>query len=451
MTQDISANSSLPASSDISGMSGIYAARRRAYMDAIGPNAVALIHSPPEAKRNGDVLHPFRQASDILYLTGFNEPEATLLLRPDSDDKTIMFVRPRDPAKEIWDGRRAGIDGARNRYGADAAYRTNELEAMLPKLLANVDHVYYSLGLDPEFDRIVCGVLAKLRMSERRGRRPPRAVVDPRTVLHEMRLRKSAEEIDLMREAARISVEAHNEAMKAASPGTAEYQLESLIYHIFRKHGGTGPGYNSIVGSGENATILHYIENDRVLQDGDLVLIDAGCEYRGYTADITRTFPAGGRFTEAQRNVYEIVLATQKSAIDMIKPGVSIDDIHEHCVRELTAGLIAIGLLDGTVEQCIEDKSYKQFYMHRTSHWLGMDVHDVGAYTIKGDSRPLEPGMVITVEPGLYIASDADVPDEYRGIGVRIEDDILITEHGYENLTVGVPKDIADVETLCDG
>lgn len=420
-------------------------------MNAIGERAVAVIHSPPEAVRNGDVHHPFRQSSDLHYLTGFTEPETTLVLRPgDPERPVVLFVRPRDPERETWDGRRAGVAGAKEHFGADRAYSVEELEKRLPGLVANVEEVYYSLGLDPEFDLYFTRVLAQLRRSERKGKRPPRAVVDPRGVLHEMRLRKSPEELDIMRRAANISAQAHIEAMKKAAPGVPEYELEALINYEFRRHGGTGPGYNTIVGSGENATILHYIENNRALADGDLVLIDAGCEYRSYTADITRTFPASGRFSDAQRRLYEIVLATQEAAVAMTRPGVTIDDIHNHCVLALTAGMIEVGLLGGSVEERIADDSYKRYYMHRTSHWLGMDVHDVGAYTDAGVARPLEPGMVITIEPGLYVAADdEEAPAEYRGIGIRIEDDIVVTDSGYENLTAAVPKSVAEIEALC--
>lgn len=420
-------------------------------MQAIGPKAVAVVHSPPEALRNGDVHYPFRQSSDLHYLTGFGEPETTLVLRPGADkERVVMFVRPRDKERETWDGRRAGVEGVKERYGADLAYSTAALQDELPKLLANVDEVYYSLGLDPEFDRTIIGILAGLRYGERRGQRPPRAVVDPRSVLHEMRLRKAPEEIAIMRQAAAIAVEAHTEAMEAAAPGKTEYELEALINYVFRKLGATGPGYNTIVGSGDNATILHYIENKCVLADGDLVLIDAGCEYRSYTSDITRTFPVNGRFSPVQRRVYELVLGVQKSAIDMVRPGVTLDDIHNRCVEGLTQGMIALGLLQGPLDERVKDNAYKRFYMHRTSHWLGMDVHDVGAYTNEGTPRPLESGMVITIEPGLYIPLDAeDVPAEYRGIGVRIEDDILVTETGYDNLTIGAPKEISDIEAIC--
>jgi len=425
--------------------------RRRRYMDAIGPGAVAVVHSPPEAVRNGDAEFRFRQSSDLYYLTGFAEPEATLVLRPGAEDgEVVMFVRPRDPERETWTGRRAGVEGAVQRYGAAAAHPVEELAERLPELIGDHDDLYYSLGLDPGFDAVLVRTLAQMRARERRGRRAPRRVVDPRDVLHELRLRKTAEELELMRQAAAITCDAHVAAMTAAAPGVGEHELEALIDYTFRRRGGIGPGYNTIVGGGDNATILHYIENDQPLADGTLVLIDAGCEYDFYTADVTRTFPANGTFTDAQRRCYEIVLRAQEAGIEMTRPGATIDEIHDHTVEILTSGMVELGLLEGPVADRIDDESYKRFYMHRTSHWLGMDVHDAGNYTRDGASRPLEPGMVITVEPGLYIAADADnVPDRLRGIGIRIEDDILVTEDGHENLTAACPTSVADVEAAC--
>lgn len=420
-------------------------------MDAIGDNAVVLVHSPAEAHRNGDVLFPFRQSSDLYYLSGFAEPEATLVLRPGADDERfVLFVRPKDPEREVWDGRRAGVEGAVNVYGADAAYPANELSQRLPELIANADELYYSVGIDPVFDRRVLEVLADLRQRERRGRRPPKRIVDPRGVLHEMRLRKTSEELSLLRRAADITCEAHREAMRLAAPGVTEYELEAVINYTFRRRGGAGPGYPSIVGAGDNATILHYVENTASLRDGDLILVDAGCEYDFYTADVTRTFPSNGKFSAAQRDVYAIVLDAQQQAIEMTRPGVTIDDLHERCVDVLTRGMVDLGLLSGPAEERIENGDYKKFYMHRTSHWLGMDVHDVGAYTEAGTPRPIEPGMVITIEPGLYIAADSeDAPEALRGIGVRIEDDVLVTGEGNEVLTSAAPKAIDDVESAC--
>jgi Xaa-Pro aminopeptidase len=429
----------------------VFAARRDAYMQALGPGAVAVVRSLPERLRNGDAFHPFRQHSDVYYLTGFVEPETTLVLRPGAEtERVVMFVRPRDPEMETWDGRRAGLEGAKETYGADAAYPASELPARLWELISNTDELHYSLGLDDQMDLAVASALNRLRKTEKRGRRPPRAVVDPRAALHELRLRKQPEELTALRKACAITCDAHIAAMAAGRPGVFEHELEAMINYKFRKCGGAGPGYSTIVGAGENATILHYTENRCAIADGDLVLVDAGCEYDHYTADITRTWPANGRFTAPQRRVYEIVLATQKSAVALAKPGTTIDQIHDHCVRQLTEGMIELGLLTGTADERIEDQSYRRFYMHGTSHWLGLDVHDVGAYMRNGKARALEAGMVITVEPGLYVAIDApDVPAELRGIGIRIEDDVAITADGNAVLTAACPKDIDDIEAAC--
>lgn len=429
----------------------IYAARRDAYMQSLGPGAVAVVRSLPERLRNGDAHYAFRQHSDLIYLTGFLEPEATLVLRPGAEtERVVMFVRPGDPEAELWDGRRAGIEGAKQRYGADAAYPAAELPARLWELIANRDELHYSLGLDDDMDRLIGAALVKLRKLEKRGKRPPRVVVDPRVGLHELRLHKRPEELAALATAAQISCDAHVLAMGAGRPGVHEHELEALVNHTFRSRGGNGPGYNTIVGAGDNATILHYIDNRSAIGDGDLVLIDAGCEYQHYTADITRTWPASGRFTAPQRRVYDAVLATQKSAIAMARPGITLDDIHNHCVQRLTEAMIELGLLTGKVEDRIADQGYRKYFMHGTSHWLGLDVHDAGAYTRDGKPRPLEPGMVITVEPGLYIAAAAsDAPAELRGIGVRIEDDVVITDGGHEVLTAACPKEVEELEHAC--
>jgi Xaa-Pro aminopeptidase len=424
--------------------------RRDAYMKRLGEGGAALLSSPPELVRNGDSTYAYRQSSDIYYLTGFTEPGATVLLRPGADEPFVMFVRPRDPEREVWDGRRAGVEGACATYSADAAYPNTELAEKLPELIANLDTLYYSLGDNSAFDQRLIRAVAGLRRRERHGFRPPRHIADPRFVLHELRLLKTPDEIATLRRAAEITCEAHRAAMAMAAPGVTEYELEAAIDYTFRRRGGTGPGYTTIVGAGDNATILHYIENVSPLADGDLVLIDAGCELDFYTADVTRTFPASGRFSEPQRRCYEVVLEAQKRAIDMARPGVTIDEIHETTVRVLTEGMIELGLLAGTAEQRIEDESYKRYYMHRTSHWLGLDVHDAGTYTVDGLPRPLGPGMVITIEPGLYVAAaDDDAPAELRGIGIRIEDDVLITEGGNDVLTTAAPKEIAEVEAAC--
>jgi len=420
-------------------------------MQAIGPEAVAIVRSLPERVRNGDVHHRFRQHSDVFYLTGFTEPQTTLVLRPGAEqERVVMFVRPRDAEAEVWDGRRAGVEGARERYGADAAYPAAELPQRLPDLLANREELHFALGLDEGMDRLVTGTIARLRRTERKGARPPRAVIDPRIALHELRLIKGPEELATLRKAAAITTEAHLAAMAAGRPGVFEHELEALIHYTFRRRGGMGPGYGTIVGAGENATILHYIDNACAIADGDLVLVDAGCEYGHYTADITRTWPASGRFSPAQRTIYELVLATQKEAIAMAVPGATIDQLYDHCVRKLTEGMVELGLLQGPASARIEDQAFKKHFMHGVSHWLGLDVHDAGTYMPGGKARPLAPGMVITVEPGLYITADGqDVPEELRGIGVRIEDDVLITAGGNEVLTAACPKEIADVEAAC--
>ena len=429
----------------------VFADRRAAYMAMLGPRAIAVVASLPERLRNGDARYVFRQHSDVYYLTGFAEPECVLVIRPGADeDRFVMFVRPRDPELEVWDGRRAGVDGARAQFGADAAYPIAELDERLWQLVANTEELHYSVGLDEEMDLRLAGAIARLRRMEKKGHRPPRAIVDPRAALHELRLHKRAEEIRLLRRAAEISTDAHLAAMRAGRPGTFEYELEAIINFTFRRRGGTGPGYNTIVGAGENATILHYVDNNRAIAEHDLVLVDAGCEYDHYTADITRTFPASGRFAGPGAEMYDVVLDTQRSAIALARPGATLEQIHEHCVRHLTDGMIRLGLLSGSIDDRIADVSYKRFFMHGTSHWLGMDVHDVGAYTRDGTSRPLAAGMVITIEPGLYVGVDAgDVPDRLRGIGVRIEDDILITPDGHEILTSACPKERADVEAAC--
>ena len=428
----------------------VFAARRAALMEAIGPDAIAIVRSLPERLRNGDAFHRFRQASDVVYLTGFVEPETTLVVRPGADtDRVVMFVRPRDPDMETWDGRRAGLEGAKERYGADAAYPAHELETKLPELLANVDEWHVGLGIDDELDALIARTLAKLRRTEKKGKRPPRAIVDPRVALHELRLKKRPEELAALREAAKISSDAHIAAMQMGRPGVYEHELEAVINYTFRRRGGGGAGYSTIVGAGVNATILHYIENRCKIADGDLVLVDAGCEYDHYTADITRTWPANGKFSPAQRDVYELVLSTQLGAIAMAKPGATLEQIHEYCVRSLTTGMVALKLLQGSVDELIADQSYRKFYMHGTSHWLGLDVHDAGAYTRGGKARALEPGMVITIEPGLYIASDAaGVPEAMRGIGVRIEDDLVIANGAPEVLTAACPKQVAELEAL---
>ncbi len=430
-------------------MDPIYKARRERLAQTLGPGAALLLASPPERLRNGDVTFKFRQDTDILYLTGFEEPGTVMLLRPrHSSTPFVMFVRPRNPAQEVWTGRRAGVEGAAALYGADAAHPIDELEARLPDLIGGADEVHFHFGRDPDFDAQILRLCARLRAAERRGKRAPVRLVDARLTVHEMRLFKSDEEIATLRRAAAITAEAHQVAMAAARPGVWEYEIEALIDATFRRRGGWGPGYPSIVGGGRNATILHYVENRDALAAGTLLLVDAGCEVDGYTADVTRTFPVGSRFSDPQRRLYEAVLETQLAAIELVKPGATIDGIHRQVVERLTGALVRLGFLSGDVPQLVGSEAYKAYYMHRTSHWLGMDVHDAGFYAVDGASRPLAAGMVLTIEPGLYVAEDAPAPAEYRGLGVRIEDDVLVTSNGHEVLTSATPKTVAELERV---
>lgn len=420
------------------------------FMRRMEPNSVAILPAAREATRSNDTEYRFRQDSDFYYLTGFNEPEAIAVIAPSKDERYTLFVRPRDKEKETWTGRRAGVEGAKEVYGADAAFPVEEFGAKLAEILDGARNLYYRLGNgNPELDETVVQQIARLRRSGWRGQQPPRAIVDPGSILHEMRLFKTDEEVALMQRSADIAAEAHREAMRAARPGVKEYEIEALIEYTFRKSGANAPAYNSIVGGGANATILHYINNDAELKDGDLLLIDAGAEYEGFASDITRTFPVNGRFTEAQRDIYDLVLECQRQCIEMAAPGVTLDEMHRRSVEILTEGMVRLGLLKGDVKKLIEEEAYKKFYMHRLGHYLGMDVHDVGLYRRDGEPRPVEAGIVVTVEPGLYIAEDAeDIPDQYRGIGVRIEDDVLVTTDGYRVLTDKAPKQVEEIEAL---
>ncbi|PYS81971.1 MAG: Xaa-Pro aminopeptidase [Acidobacteria bacterium] len=420
------------------------------FMRRMEPNSVAILPAAREATRSNDTEYRFRQDSDFYYLTGFKEPDAVAVVAPGKQERYTLFVRPRDKEKETWTGRRAGVEGAKEIYGADAAYPVEEFQEKLAELLDGARQLYYRLGNgNPELDQTVIRQLARMRASGRRGVRPPQSIVDPGTILHELRLFKTDEEIALMQRAADIAAEAHREAMRAARPGVKEYEIEALIEYIFRRSGANAPAYNTIVGGGANATILHYINNEAELKDGDLLLIDAGAEYEGFASDITRTFPVGGRFTDAQRDIYELVLDCQERCIEMVAPGVTLEEMHERSVEILTDGMVRLGLLRGDVKKLIEEEQYKKFYMHRLGHYLGMDVHDVGLYHTDGQPRPVEAGVVMTVEPGLYIAEDADgVPDKYRGIGVRIEDDVLVTPEGYRVLTTEAPKQVEEIESL---
>ncbi|MFN2453236.1 MAG: Xaa-Pro aminopeptidase [Pyrinomonadaceae bacterium] len=416
-------------------------------MDA---NSVAIIPGAREVTRSNDTSYRYRQNSDFYYLTGFNEPEAIAVIAPAKEEKYTLFVRPRDPEKEIWDGYRAGVEGARTSYGADAAYPIEEFQTKLGDLLSGAKTIYYRLGAgNTELDARVINEIARLRTLGRKGVSAPHSIVDAGVLLHEMRLIKTDVEIEIMQRAADIAVEAHIEAMKNTRPGMNEYEIEALVEYVFRKNGALAPAYTTIVGGGANATILHYVNNDAPLHDGDLLLLDAGAEYKGYASDITRTFPVDGRFTEAQRDIYDLVLETEIACVKRARAGISLEELKTYSIELLTEGMVRLGLLQGDVKKLIEEEKYKQFYMHGLGHYLGMDVHDVGLYRMDDEPRKLEPGMIITVEPGLYVSPHAEnVPEKYLGIGVRIEDNILITEDGNRNLTIKVPKQAEEIEEL---
>ncbi len=421
------------------------------FMKRMESDSVAIIPSAREAYRSNDSNYRYRQDSDFYYLTGFDEPEAIAVIAPTKEHEYTLFVRPRDPEREIWDGYRAGVEGAMREYGADAAFPITEFREKLGDIINNTTNLYYRIGVqgNTEIDEMLIAEMRRMRILGRKAINPPQAIVDAGTILHEMRLIKSEEEIEIMQRAADIAAEAHVEAMKATRPGMKEYEIEALVEYIFRRSGAYAPAYTSIVGAGANATILHYIENNATLNDGELLLIDAGAEYRGYASDITRTFPINGRFTKAQRDIYDLVLETQMACVEMVRPGTSGDELKNHSIELLTEGMVRLGLLQGDPKKLIEEEKYKQFYMHGLGHFLGLDVHDVGRYYHKDQSRRLEPGMVMTVEPGIYIAPDTkDIPDQYRGIGVRIEDDVLVTQNGPRVLSNKVPKQPEEIEQL---
>ncbi|MBH24664.1 MAG: Xaa-Pro aminopeptidase [Myxococcales bacterium] len=427
-----------------------YAARRARLMDAIGEDAVAIFVSGDEKLRSRDTDYRYRAHSDVLYLTGFEEPEAILVIAPGHDEgATTLFVRPRDKERETWTGRRAGPEGAVADFGADTAHPLEELDDKLPDLMRGREVLYVELGRDAAFDARIHRLLGGLRRAKNRPPEAPTVLKDPREVLHAMRKVKGEEELALLRRSCEIAAEAHLAAMKACKPGMHEYELQALIEYVFARNGASFPAYSSIVGGGDNATILHYTTNRDLLRDGDLVLIDAGCEFNYYASDITRTFPVSGSFTPAQRDLYQAVLEAEEAAIAMCTVGSSWWDIHQATVRTLTQAMIDLKLLKGSLDELIEEEAYKAFYMHKTGHWLGMDVHDVGPYYDGEDYAKLSPGEVQTIEPGIYVSVDAeDVPDEMRGIGIRIEDDVLTTEDGPVVLTGGVPKSVEALEDV---
>lgn len=417
-------------------------------MKAIG-DALAILPSAPVAVRSADVEFVYRQDNDFYYLTGFAEPDSIAMFAPGENDAFILFVRPRDKERETWTGRRAGIEGAVSAYGANRAYVTDEFQRVAARYVEKAERIYYPLGVNERVDARVLEMVKSAAAMRPRVGSGPNALLDPREILHEARLYKHPEELDIMRRAIAISAQAHAAAMRNARGGMMEWEIEALVDYNFRKRGAAGPSYPSIIASGPNAATLHYIHNDRQMRRGELLLIDAGCEYDFYASDVTRTFPVSARFGPLQRELYEMVLEAQLKAIETIRPGVKFDEPHDAALHVLVDGMCRVGLLNGSADEVVKNGSYRRFFMHRTSHWLGMDVHDVGLYRVGGQSRTLEPGMVLTAEPGIYIApDDEEAPEEFRGIGIRIEDDVLVTPDGHEVMTASIPKSVADVESL---
>ena len=427
-----------------------YARRRKALMAQMEPNSIAILPAAAVAIRNRDVEHVYRQDSDFQYLSGFPEPEAVVVLIPGREyGEYVLFCRERNAERELWEGLRAGQEGAIRDFGADDAFPISDIDDILPGLIEGRDRVYSAMGSNPEFDRHLMEWINVIRSKAHLGAQPPNEFVALDHLLHDMRLYKSAAEIKVMRGAAQISARAHVRAMQACRAGLHEFSLEAELDYEFRKGGAKMPAYGSIVASGRNACILHYQQNDAALKDGDLVLIDAGCENDCYASDITRTFPVSGTFSPEQKAIYELVLKSQYAAFEAIGPGKHWNQAHEATVQVITAGLVELGLLQGDVNQLIEDEAYKAFYMHRAGHWLGMDVHDVGEYKGGGEWRVLEVGMALTVEPGIYVSPDnLNVAKKWRGIGVRIEDDVVVTKKGCEVLSGDVPKTVAEIEAL---
>lgn len=424
--------------------------RRRQLMRMMGTGSIAILPTAPVAVRNRDVHYPFRPDSDFHYLTGFPEPDAVAVLIPGrAQGEYVLFCRERDAKREQWDGARVGQDGAIAAYGADDSFPITDLDEILPRMLEQCERVFYAMGCNPELDRKLSEWVSTMRRQSRSGLHGPLEFLALDHFLHDMRLYKSRAEVTIMRRAARISAAAHTRLMQECRPGLAEYELEAAFEHACAVQGARQQAYPAIVGGGNNACVLHYVENRDPLRDGELVLVDAGCELECYASDITRTYPVNGRFSAAQRELYELVLEAQLAAIDKVRPGNHWNDPHDAAVRVLTRGLVKLGLLKGRLSQLIKDEAYARFYMHRTGHWLGMDVHDVGDYKVDGHWRELEPGMVLTVEPGLYIGQGMrGVPKRWRGIGIRIEDDVLVTKDGPEVLSADVPKTVAEIEAL---
>ena len=430
-----------------------YSARRKELMSLMHSNSIAIISAAPEKVRSRDTHYPYKQNVNLSYLCGFPEPDSVLVLIPGrAQGEMVLFCRDKDPLRETWDGYREGPEGAVSNFGADDAFPIADIDDILPNLIEGKDRLYYAIGKDPEFDRHLMDWVNHVRNQRGNGALPPGEFVDLDHFINEMRLFKTAGELKIMRKAAEISVSAHSRAMKASKPGLFEYQLQAEIEHEFAVHGSAGAAYTSIVGGGKNGCILHYIENRDALKDGDLVLIDAGCEYQNYAADITRTFPVNGKFSDEQAAIYDIVLQAQTDAIAVIGPGIEYNKTNEATVLAITQGLVDLGILHGDVDELIASEAHREFYMHGAGHWLGMDVHDVGDYKIDGQWRVYEPGMVVTIEPGIYIApGNPNVDKKWHGIAVRIEDDIVVTKDGNENITAGVPKKRDEIEALMAG
>jgi Xaa-Pro aminopeptidase len=428
-----------------------YQRRRRALVELAGEDSILVLAAAPERIRSHDTHHPYRQDSDFLYLSGFPEPEAVLVLVPGRrHGETLLFCRERDPAREQWDGPRAGPEGAVGTYGFDDAFPIADIDEILPGLLEGRSRVYYHFGRDRDFDLKLIGWVNRVRAQVRQGKQPPHEFLELGHLLHELRLFKSPAELRQMRHAAAIAAEAQKAAMRATRPGGHEYEVEAALWATWRRHDAV-PAYSPIVGAGANACVLHHTANNGPLREGELLLCDAGAEFRGYASDITRTWPVGGRYSKEQRALYDLVLAAQAAAIAEARPGRPYSAVHEAAVRVLSEGLLDLGLLKGSLRKVLEAEAYKAFYMHKTGHWIGLDVHDVGDYRVGGESRLLEPGMVFTVEPGLYIAPDAKVPAKWRGVGIRIEDEVLVTAEGHEVLTAAVPKEAAAIEDWMAG
>jgi Xaa-Pro aminopeptidase len=426
-----------------------FARRRKQLMRMMGKDSIAIVPAAPEKIRNRDVEYPYRPDSDFYYLTGFAEPEAVAVLIPGRPQgEYLMFCRDRDPKMETWVGRRAGTQGAVDEYGADDAFPIGDIDDILPGLLESRERVFYTMGSFPEFDRHVMDWVNRIRQGARAGARTPDEFITLEHLLHDMRLYKSRSEIRVMRAAAKVACRAHRRAMQVCHPGRHEYEIEAELLHEFRR-ANMEPAYPSIVGGGENGCVLHYTSNRSQLNAGDLLLIDAGAEYDCYASDITRTFPVSGRFSPAQKALYKVVLAAQAAAIEQVQPGNHWNDPHQAAVKVLTRGLVKLGILKGKPGELIRKEAYRRFYMHRTGHWLGMDVHDVGDYKVGGEWRVLEPGMVLTVEPGLYIPTGTrGVSRKWWNTGIRIEDDVLVTRDGHDVLSEAVPKSVDEIEAL---